>query len=306
MPPGRDASSGQGSDPRTQRHPLLRGRFVVGHDSPAPHGDGTVLIVGGAEDREDRKLILDHFRQVCGGDEACILVIGVASEMPDEIVAVYDTAFRDLGVREVRGITARNRSELLALDVAPLLEGITGVYFGGGDQLRICAILGGTLFHDRLQALIAAGLPVGGTSAGASAISDTMIIGWDPSDQPLADNIRLSSGLGILQQLIIDQHFTERSRLSRLITSVAYHPGYLGIGIDEDTAAICTRQGVLSVIGSGTVTIVDGSEISECNVVETPSNHPFSVIGMKIHVLSTDHHFDLLHRRPLPGPDRPD
>jgi len=272
-----------------------------GHSSywthPTPHGSSFV-IVGGAEDRIRQKVILRRFVELSGGSDACILVVCVASETPDAIFEAYRRALEKLGVREVRSLLTTTRDELRRVDGASLLKGVTGIYFSGGDQLRISSILGGTEFFSMMQHQIQGGCVLGGTSAGASAMSDSMIIGWEPSDQPLPDNIRMSSGLGILRHMVIDQHFSERNRLSRLITAVAYHPGYLGVGIDEDTAAIIGPDGVLRVLGSGTVTIVDGSEISHCTVAEAPSNHAFSVIGLKIHVLDEESAYDLNERRP--------
>lgn len=275
------------------------------HSSPQtlhhsfPACGANIVVVGGAEDRVRQKLILRRFVELSGGADAKILVVAVASETPEAIFEAYRRVFEKIGAREVRGLVTTTRDELRQIDASVLLDGITGIYLSGGDQLRISSILGGTAFAQLMEHQIRSGCTLGGTSAGASAISDTMIIGWDPSDQPLVDNIRLSSGLGILRHLVIDQHFTQRNRLSRLITAVAYHPGYLGIGVDEDTAAVISPEGLLQVVGSGTVTIVDGSEISQCNVAETPANHPFSVVGLKIHVLSSENAYQLNERRPL-------
>lgn len=258
-----------------------------------------LLIVGGAEDRLRQKTILRKFVELAGGKDAKILVISIASETPEIIYEAYHHAFNKIGVSEVRGLLTTSRDDLRDIDAAKLLDGITGIYFSGGDQLRISTMLGGTQFFFIMEQMVRSGVTLGGTSAGASAISDTMIIDWEPSDQPVAHNIRLSSGLGILRHMVIDQHFTERNRLNRLITAVAYHPGYLGIGIDEDTAIHVSPDGILSVIGSGTVTIVDGSDISECNIAEVRSHQPFSIVGLKMHVLAVDSAYNLNHRRPL-------
>lgn len=267
-------------------------RFRASADVRASSGSH-LLVVGGAEDRSRQKLILRRFVELSGGENACILVVAIASETPQAVYKGYVHAFSQLGARQVRGLLTTSRSEIRGLDAASLLDRVTGVYFSGGDQLRIAALLGGTRFYALLEDMIRSGCTVGGTSAGASAISDTMIIGWEPSERPLAGNIRMSSGLGIVRHVVIDQHFSQRRRLSRLITAVSHHPGYLGVGVDEDTAALIHPDGVMRVIGSGTVTIVDGSDISDCNVAEAPSDHPLSVVGMKVRVLSTESSFDL-------------
>lgn len=257
-----------------------------------------LVIVGGAEDRVRQKLILRKFVELSGGDKAKILVISIASETPDVVHETYRRIFQSLGVSEIRGLTALTRDEVRKCDAAGLLAGITGIYMTGGDQLRLASLIGGTEFQLLFEHHLRNGCTLGGTSAGASAISDTMIIDWEPSDQPLSDNVRLSAGLGILRNIIIDQHFTQRNRLNRLITAIAYHPGYLGIGIDEDTAIVVSPEGMLEVMGNGTVTIVDGADISYCNVSEVPRNEPFSVVGLKIHVLSPEHGYDLRERKP--------
>jgi cyanophycinase len=252
-----------------------------------------LVVVGGAEDRIRQKLILRKFVELSGGAEAKILIISIASETPEIVHDTYRRIFENLGVAEIRGMTAVTREEIRKCDAASLLDGITGIYMTGGDQLRLASLIGGTEFQMLFEHHLRAGCTLGGTSAGASAISDTMIIDWEPSDQPLAGNVRLSAGLGVLRNIIIDQHFTQRNRLSRLITSVAYQPGYLGIGIDEDTAIVVSPDGLLEVMGMGTVTIVDGSEISYCNITEVSRNEPFSIVGLKIHVLSPEHGYDL-------------
>ncbi|MEM8562967.1 MAG: cyanophycinase [Pseudomonadota bacterium] len=263
---------------------------------PCLHDGGHLVVVGGAEDRIRKKDILRRFTELSGGIGSRILVVAIASETPEVIFDVYKRAFSHLGVTDVRGLLCTTRDELQQLDPFEMLDGVTGIYFSGGDQLRISSILGGTRFQNLMEHMIRSGVTFGGTSAGASAMSDAMIIGWDPSEQPLAGNVRMCSGLGVLRHMVIDQHFTERNRLNRLITAVAHHPGYLGVGVDEDTAAIISADGSLNVLGAGTVTIVDGTGIKDCNIAAAAPHHPFSVTGLKVHVLSIENQFNLNNR----------
>ena len=130
-------------------------------------------------------------------------------------------------------------------------------------------------------------------------MSSTMIVRGEPTVQPLKDSIRLCPGLGILKNIIIDQHFTQRARLSRLITAVAYNPNNLGIGIDENTAIHIMRNGVLEVIGAGTVTIIDGSNISYNTIAEVHESEPFSVLGLQVNILSSSVRYDIYNRKQM-------
>lgn len=260
---------------------------------------GHLVIIGGAEDKYNERYILRQFLSLAGGDDAEILILPVASDFPEVAASVYTKIFRTLGAAKVTSFQAASRSDALELDVKKILDGVTGVFMTGGDQLRIASTLGGTAFSDLLEARVASGLVLGGTSAGAAGMSQSMIVRGEPTAEPMQNTIRLSPGLGILKNIIVDQHFTERQRLSRLISAVCYNPKSLGIGIDENTAAIVSGNGILEVVGSGTVTVVDGSEIGYTNIADVEPHAPFSVFGMKIHILSQGLRYDTGKRKPL-------
>jgi cyanophycinase len=149
---------------------------------------------------------------------------------------------------------------------------------------------------NELKHAVHSGVTIAGSSAGASSMSSTMIVRGEPTVQPLKDSIRLCPGLGILKNIIIDQHFTERARINRLITAVTYNPDNLGIGIDENTAIHITKSGVLEVLGSGTVTIIDGSKITYNTIAEVHELEPFSVMGLLINILSSSVKYDIKNR----------
>jgi cyanophycinase len=175
---------------------------------------------------------------------------------------------------------------------------VTGIFISGGDQARLAAKLGGTPLVEAIGDRVRDGLVLAGSSAGAAGMSTSMIVRGRPTPGPYAEGVRLAQGLGILRNIIIDQHFTQRHRLTRLITAVAYNPINLGIGIDEDTAIVVTN-GMLEVIGSGTVTIVDGSSISFSDIAEKQPRRPFALCDLRIHILNSSLRFDIHERRPL-------
>jgi cyanophycinase len=258
---------------------------------------GHLIIIGGAEDKHNERQILRRFLALAGGSEASILIIPVASDFPEIAAHIYTTVFTSLGARKVSALHAATRSEVLESNAEELLDGVTGVFMTGGDQLRLATVLGGTRFSTLLGERVRGGMVLAGTSAGAAGMSTSMIVRGDPGVAPNADAIRISPGLGILRNIVIDQHFTQRARLTRLITAVSYNPRNLGIGIDEDTAIIISSSGVLEVVGAGTVTVVDGSQIGYTNLPEVPPSRPFTVCDLKLHILNSHIRYDVNARK---------
>jgi cyanophycinase len=265
---------------------------------------GHLLIIGGAEDKYNERRILRKFLSLAGDEKANILLIPVASDYPEFASDVYAQAFRKLGVANPRVLRATSRQEVIDADADALLENITGIFISGGDQMRLASILGGTKVAQKIDKLVRESeIVLAGTSAGAAGMSASMIVRGEPSSSPKRSSVQLSPGLGFLKNVIIDQHFTERGRLSRLITAVSYNPQNLGIGIDENTAIILNKEGHLEVFGEGTVTIVDGSQITYNEIAEVKEHEPFSVFGVQIHILKDGLSYDVFARHPLPPPD---
>lgn len=261
---------------------------------------GDILIIGGAEDKLNERHILRKFADLCGGVNASILIVPIPSDFPLAAATLYKKIFEDLGIKKVNILEATSRNEILNIDAEHILNDVTGVFLTGGDQMRLSSLLGGTKFLQALKlALKKKGVTLAGSSAGASSMSSTMIVRGEPAVQPLKDSIRLCPGLGILKNIIIDQHFTERSRLSRLITAVSYNPNNLGIGIDENTAIHIKKNGILEVLGTGTVTIIDGSQITYNTIAEVHESEPFSVLGLEVNILSSSVRYDIYKRKPV-------
>lgn len=265
---------------------------------------GHLLVIGGAEDKYNERRILRKFLELAGGEKAEVLIVPVASDFPEFAADVYVQAFRNLGVTNPRVLRATSRQDVVAADIDHLVDGLTGVFITGGDQMRLVSLLGGTKLADRLRNLVRdTNIILAGTSAGAAGMSTSMIVRGESTSHPHKSSVKLSPGLGFLKNIIIDQHFTERGRISRLITAVSYNPYNLGIGIDENTAIILDGKGVLEVFGQGSITIVDGSCITFNEIAEVADHEAFSVCGVQLHVLRDGLVYDYRERHPLQPPN---
>jgi cyanophycinase len=178
-----------------------------------------------------------------------VLIVPVASDFPEFASDVYTQAFRNLGVANPRVLRATSRQDVVQADADELLDGVNGVFITGGDQMRLVSLLGGTEIATKLRGMVRdTSIVMAGTSAGAAGMSTSMIVRGESASHPHKNAVRLSPGLGFLKNIIIDQHFTERGRISRLITAVSYNPYNLGIGIDENTAIILNSAGCLKYL----------------------------------------------------------
>jgi cyanophycinase len=238
--------------------------------------------------------ILRRFVELAGGRAAELIVIATASAEPAVLEAEYATLFTRLGAGRVRALRLENRAQANEPAVVQALATATGVFFTGGDQLRITTVLGGTLADSALQTLVQSGtIVLGGTSAGAAMMAGTMIIGGD-GPGVTRDSVRTGPGLELLPGVLIDMHFAERGRLNRLLSAVALYPHELGLGIDEDTAILAEGDG-FEVLGTGTVTVVDVGAAADIRV---PAGGPITLTGARVHVLPAGCRFDLSGRRP--------
>ncbi len=267
---------------------------------------GHLLVIGGAEDKYNERRILRKFLELTGkdGGETQVLIVPVASDFPEFAADIYVQAFRRLGIAHPRVLRATSRQDVFDADADALFDGVDGVFITGGDQMRLVSLLGGTKFAQGLRAKVAeTNVVLAGTSAGAAGMSTSMIVRGDATPHPHKNSVRLSPGLGFLKNIIIDQHFTERGRISRLITAVSYNPYNLGIGIDENTAIILDNEGILEVYGAGTVTVVDGSQITYNEIAEVSDYESFSVCGVQLHILGNGLIYDYFGRTPLQPPN---
>jgi cyanophycinase len=256
------------------------------------------MIIGGAEDKLRKRRVLREFVAASGGPEARIVVIPTASSLGDEIVEMYDALFRVEGAAEVGVVRPQSREEAQDPELVEVLEKATGVFMTGGNQLKLSAIVCGTPVGDAVVAAHERGAVVGGTSAGASIQASHMIAFGVGGSTPKQRMTQMAAGLGLLPGAVIDQHFEQRNRYGRLLMMVAQSPQLLGIGVDEDTAAV-VEDGVLTVLGRGAVTILDPSNITT-NAFDAKRSAPLLASGVVMHVLPDGARFDLAGRALLP------
>jgi cyanophycinase len=226
-----------------------------------------------------------------------LVLATIASHSPEGYLEKYQNSFGELGISDVAELYIEDRVEAAHEEKLQALDGVNAVFFSGGDQLRITSQIGGTPICDRIRAIFEAGGVIAGTSAGASAMSETMLVKGQNASSYRTGDVRMAPGLGFLPNAIIDQHFAERGRIGRLIGAVSQNPRELGIGIDEDTAIVVTGQ-QFRVIGSGAVYLVDASAVTYSDVAESRTNAAPSIYDLKLHVLTSGEMFDLSTRRP--------
>jgi cyanophycinase len=261
--------------------------------------ESKLIIIGGAEDKDGDKIILNEVCNSFDKEEGQLVIATVATELPKEVGAQYSEIFTNMKVRNISLLNVEDRKDAYTQDNAAIVEKASLIFFTGGDQLRITSILGGTPLYAALKKKYEDGCIFVGTSAGASVMSDTMVTAGEDEESPKKWALNMAPGLGLIKGVIIDQHFAQRGRIGRLLVGVAENPQSIGVGIDEDTAIVVTRDGNLRVIGSSAVYIVDGSEISHSTVSEQYPNDVLSIFNVKMHVLKCGDKFDLNKRRPF-------
>ncbi|MDK2014118.1 MULTISPECIES: cyanophycinase [unclassified Deinococcus] len=267
----------------------------------AKSGRGTLVIIGGHEDKEGARDILREVARLNG--DRPLVIATLASHTREGYFESYQQGFADLGVGPLRELYLDERDDALQADTLDILAGAGGIFFSGGDQLRITSLLAQTPLDDRVRALYDAGGVVAGTSAGASVLCETMLVSGHSDETYRVGEVQMAPGLGLIQGVLIDQHFAERGRMGRLLGAVALNPRALGIGLDEDTA-IVVRGTTFEVIGQGGVYVIDGAAVTHSNVAEAHAGDALSLHGTVLHVLSAGDQFDLHRRAPLPAQDR--
>ncbi len=269
---------------------------------------GTLFAIGGAEAKLRRRTVLGAFAAAAGGTDARIAVVSSASSLGAEVVEIYKTVFTALGAREVISLRPESRAQARNPDLVEPLRTASAVFMTGGNQLKLSSLITGTPFGDAIYDAYHHGATVGGTSAGASILAEHMIAFGTGGSTPKQRMSQLSAGLGLLRGVVIDQHFEQRNRYGRLLSLVAQSPSLLGIGVDEDTAAVISDGSRLEVIGGGAVTVVDGQHLVS-NAFAAKRTAPLLISGAVIHVLPSGSQFDLssrslvAHRTFVPDPE---
>jgi len=262
---------------------------------------GKLIIIGGSVDKgsffknpEDQPNNLKFFEKGIlkristeshKGIHSRIEIITTASSIPKEVGEEYVKAFEQLDIRDTAILDVRSREEANAAETLDRLKKADVVMFTGGDQLRLTSIFGGTEFLDIVhERYINDYFIIAGTSAGAMAMSNTMIYEGNATKAHLKGEVKITTGLGFMDNVIIDSHFEKRGRFGRLAQAVAANPGCIGIGLGEDTGMLITEGNKMQAIGSGMVMIIDGHHIKHSNIADIPDGNPISVENLKVHL----------------------
>jgi cyanophycinase len=264
---------------------------------------GVLFAIGGAEAKIRRRAVLRAF-VAAAGEQPRIAVVPSASSLGTEVVEVYRAVFTALGA-EVIALRPQSRAEAADPDLVGPLAEVDAVFMTGGNQLKLSSFIAGTPFGTAIHEAYHRGAVVGGTSAGASILAEHMIAFGSGGATPKQRMSQLSAGLGLLRGVIVDQHFEQRNRYGRLLSLVAQSPSLLGLGVDEDTAAVVRNGTQLEVVGRGAVTVVDGQHLV-ANAYAAKRTAPLLVSGAVLHVLPAGSQFDLAtrtltaHQTPVP------
>ena len=266
---------------------------------------GILVIIGGAVDKGsftekdftsdvaqnlnffERGILKRILKESKNGNDSQIEIITTASKVPKTVGAEYSKAFAYLGATHVDTMDIEKREQANSVQIVERLRKADIVMFTGGDQLRLTSILGGTDFHTLLlEKYENEQFVIAGTSAGAAAASDQMIYQGSSSEALRKGEVKVTSGLGFIDDVVIDTHFVQRGRIGRLFQAVANNPRTLGIGLGEDTGLIIKENSVMEAIGSGLVILVDGRKIRDTNITQVALGRPISIEHLVVHVLS--------------------
>lgn len=259
---------------------------------------GTLVIIGGAEDREGDCVVLREFIRLAGGMKAHIAVMTAATSMPREVGDDYIRVFKRLGAESVQVVRTEHREDSERKDAIHAIEQATGIFFTGGDQSRIVDFIKGTPLDKAIHKRYEQGAVIGGTSAGAAMMPDEMIVGGASVSNPSVDAVCMGPGMGFLPGIVIDQHFAQRGRLGRLLAALVLQPAVLGLGIDEDTGIVVNGD-EFQVVGRGTITVVDESTATHNNLDGLLKDEAIALCGVKLHILPQGYRFNLKKHLPL-------
>mgnify|MGYP000270557409 CR=1 FL=1 len=264
---------------------------------------GYLVAIGGAEDKTSELAILSRVFSLATGRNKEVAVIATASGIPEETLPAYETVFTRLGASRVHLLPVPTREEGDEKANVRAIEASDVIFFTGGDQLRLTYVLGGSRLLDAIRKRFEAGAVVAGTSAGAMALCQTMIYNGDATGAVRKGGVNMSSGLGFVDGLIIDTHFLERGRFTRLMEVGTTNPNDLGVGLGEDAAVIVHPDGMLEAAGPGHVILIDSRDLALSNVAELSIGEAVAIENMVIHALISGHGFDVQARRYLTPPE---
>lgn len=267
----------------------------IGMDSKKAK-EGTLIIIGGQEDKIGEKEILQEVVKNNGNGK--IVVATIASKIPHEAWEDYKKVFQSMGVKSVSHFSIEQPEEAHDIKSLAIFENARTVFFSGGDQLKITTKIGGSIVLEKIHEIFNKGGTIAGTSAGAAMMGQTMLVGSE-SESHKVGTWMMAPGLGFINNIIIDQHFAQRGRIARLLGAVSMNPGILGVGIDENTA-IVVKKNSFKVIGKNAAYVIDGRDVTYTNVAEASADQTLSMHNVKIHILAAHESYDLITRIPQP------
>ena len=267
---------------------------------------GPLVLLGGTERKQINTEILKRFIDLSGqGESAKIIILPAASEFGPEVAKKYRDSLALIHVADVEILEMSSRRMTSSASVLEKIEEASGIVFTGGDQLRLLHLMAETRLLETVIRKFREGTPVAGSSAGAMVMGEIAIVRGDGRLFYHHGALRLEPGFSLLKSMIVDTHFSARSRMGRLFNAVARHPKFIGLGIEEDTAAVVMPDNRLEVIGEGIVCIVDGLEIRYRDMPESSPDDRMTVEGFKVHILAAGHDFSLSSRKCLDPPADP-
>lgn len=260
-------------------------------------GNGTLIAIGGNEDKLDDMKVLKRVVSEARGRDTIVEVITTASENPRQMSDNYERVFKRIGVKSFGAINISSRSDAADRSLEDRIKEADLIFFTGGDQLRLSSILGGSYFMEIVHKQYLNGAVIAGTSAGAAALSETMIYDGEGSSGLLKGSISMGPGIGFVSELIIDTHFITRSRIGRLFQVVATNPSIIGVGLSEDTAIMIKRDDIFEVFGSSLVIVVDGGHLKNSNISNISKGEPIAVENFHVHSLAEGYRFNFGERK---------
>ena len=255
----------------------------------------TLMPIGGNENHK-KPIVLQEFVRRAGGENANIVIFPQPSIL-ENTGNDYAQLFLGLGARSTRSLKFRTRAESFDESFVKAVQSASGIFISGGTQMRLPSSIGGTPLEAAIVDAYQRGVVISGTSAGAAVMPKVMIAYGKGGPTPREGIAQFAPGLGLTEKIVFDQHFRQRDRLGRLLYLISAHPGLIGVGIDENTAAIVEDESCITVAGTGAVTIVDGSEIESTNVAEVENGGTVAVSNIRIHVLTHGCSFDCITRK---------
>lgn len=267
--------------------------------TPASKSDrGFLIPIGGAEGKRKDSVILERFVSLCGGGQSRILVFPTAS-LREETGPEYVELFESIGGHAIN-MPLEQRADCFNETIVSKMANATGIFITGGNQLRLSTILGGTPVARMLRSRNAEGVHLAGTSAGAAIMPEHMIAGGRSGPSPRESGVELAPGLGLTNRVIIDQHFSQRGRMGRLLSALSFNPFVCGLGIDENTAGFIAPDGEMEVVGRGTITVIDPSDLRYSSMSHVRRAQAVTLLGLKLHLLAAGAKFSLETRQTKP------